>query len=278
MRLAGNAQFGSPNPEAPLPTKAQLLVSVRSVAEARAAIKGGCDILDVKDPSRGALGMADPLVAQSILREARARAFAGPLSLALGEAASWQTGPFCGLALPGGIAEMGTLYLKLGCADCQTPGRLARALREARNRANPANIASVVLVAVAYADWRLANACPPEVVARIAVSLGFGGLLIDTFEKTGGSLFDWLSLPRLQCLGRAARNASLLFALAGKLQIDHVPALRQAGAQVVGIRSAACRHGRRTAPIDARAVRAFKNRLLATANSRPSEEALAPSG
>ncbi|GIS63269.1 MAG: hypothetical protein CM1200mP2_54940 [Planctomycetaceae bacterium] len=37
-----------------------LLVSVRSGQEARAAIEGGCAVLDVKEPAHGPLGMAGP--------------------------------------------------------------------------------------------------------------------------------------------------------------------------------------------------------------------------
>ena len=36
-----------------------LLVSVRSAAEARAALLGGADLIDVKEPLRGSLGAAD---------------------------------------------------------------------------------------------------------------------------------------------------------------------------------------------------------------------------
>ena len=34
----------------------RLLVSVRDVRDARAAVRGGADIVDAKDPRRGALG------------------------------------------------------------------------------------------------------------------------------------------------------------------------------------------------------------------------------
>ena len=37
----------------------KLLVSVRSVAEARIALAGGVDLIDVKEPRRGSLGAAD---------------------------------------------------------------------------------------------------------------------------------------------------------------------------------------------------------------------------
>ena len=36
-----------------------LLVSVRSAAEALAALAGGADVIDVKEPNQGSLGAAD---------------------------------------------------------------------------------------------------------------------------------------------------------------------------------------------------------------------------
>src|SRR5262245_1743855 len=52
---------------------AGLLVSVRSVAEAMVALGAGVDLLDVKEPSRGALGRADWHVIADVARCAAAR-------------------------------------------------------------------------------------------------------------------------------------------------------------------------------------------------------------
>ena len=61
----------------------RLLVSVATAADARAAIEGGADIVDAKDPGAGALGA----VTLDRLREIRdAVAGARPLTAALGEA------------------------------------------------------------------------------------------------------------------------------------------------------------------------------------------------
>ena len=65
----------------------RLLVSVRNADEARAAIAGGCDILDVKEPNHGSLGLASLSDIESINREATKQAV--PCSVALGEAAHW---------------------------------------------------------------------------------------------------------------------------------------------------------------------------------------------
>src|SRR5256886_10873161 len=62
----------------------QLLVSVRSAAEASAAIAGGADIVDAKEPDAGALGA----VSLDVLREVRVVvASKRPLSAATGDAA-----------------------------------------------------------------------------------------------------------------------------------------------------------------------------------------------
>ena len=48
------------NPSSFLRNSPGLLVSVRSAAEAVAALAGGADVIDVKEPDRGPLGAADP--------------------------------------------------------------------------------------------------------------------------------------------------------------------------------------------------------------------------
>src|SRR5438067_683406 len=92
-------------PQAPS-SAMQLLVSVRSQAEALAALAGGAGLIDIKEPAHGALGRADTEVIQEI-----AAAVAGmrPVSAALGE---W-------------VEDTGTMpcadltYIKWGLAGCR---------------------------------------------------------------------------------------------------------------------------------------------------------------
>ena len=60
----------------------RLLVSVRSAAEAEAALRGGADVIDVKEPGRGPLGRADDAVIADVVRLVAGRR---PVSAALGE-------------------------------------------------------------------------------------------------------------------------------------------------------------------------------------------------
>ncbi len=96
---------------------------MRSEAEARVACAGGCDILDVKEPSRGSLGMAPVDVLSQISARLTSTPQAPPLSMALGELAEWPDDrPLP--ALPPGIA-----FLKVGVAGLtrdEVADRLAR--------------------------------------------------------------------------------------------------------------------------------------------------------
>src|SRR4051812_30438336 len=79
-----------------------LLVSVRSAAEAEAALAGGADLIDVKEPARGPLGRADDAVIDAVVASVAGRR---PVSAALGE-----------LAERGGPLPAGCRYVKWGLA------------------------------------------------------------------------------------------------------------------------------------------------------------------
>src|SRR4029077_9754602 len=75
--------------------KSGLLVSVRSAAEAREALSGGADVIDVKDPSHGPLGMARQGVIDEVLSVVAGKVH---VSAALGELIEWRPQP-----IPAGI-------------------------------------------------------------------------------------------------------------------------------------------------------------------------------
>src|SRR5690606_5370379 len=90
----------------------QLLVSVRSPAEVQAAIAGGCDWLDIKEPSRGSLGAADFETIAAICESIEKSARRPPISVALGELNDWSH-PASPPALPGAVC-----FVKLGLSGC----------------------------------------------------------------------------------------------------------------------------------------------------------------
>jgi uncharacterized protein (UPF0264 family) len=220
----------------------RLLVSVVDASEARLALAGGVDVVDVKNPAEGSLGAPAP----GVIADVRAALPAElPLSAAIGDLP----------CLPGtaalaalGAARSGAAYVKLGLWGAETTGEAAAALRAAQD----AVAGEAAVVAVAYADAervRRRPLSPPELVAA-ARRAGVGGCLLDTAVKDGRGLLSWIGATALAELVSEAHDAGLEIALAGELRAEDLPAIRATGADIAGVRSAACRHGRRAAALD----------------------------
>jgi len=223
-----------------------LLVSVRNGAEAVAALEGGADIIDVKEPSRGPLGRADDSTIAEVVRLVGKRR---PVSAALGE---WTE-------RPEPISHRELAFVKWGLA-----GWRGRDWRQSLAKVMTCWCHSPRPVLVAYADWEQADSPPVEEVAEIARQCHCG-LLLDTFCKEPGSiLLDWLSIPRIEDLCRQCRKAAVPIALAGSLGPEQITALRPARPDWFAVRGAACDGSNRNASIEAGRVRELAELLQAT--------------
>jgi len=214
----------------------QLRVSVTSVEEVNAALQGGANIIDVKNPAEGALGAAPPAVLRDV----------GTLvppehvtSAALGESDS-AAGT---LALASyAAASLGVRYVKLGLRT-NNPGdaiKLLQAVQASARLANPA----CGLIALGYADGARIGAISWESLPEIARAAQVEGCMIDTAIKDGHGLFDYCDLPTLERWVDSCRQTGLLCALAGSLALADLPAIRRLRPDVVGFRGAACRGDR----------------------------------
>jgi (5-formylfuran-3-yl)methyl phosphate synthase len=233
----------------PLPA---LLVSVRNLADARAAIEGGCDRLDVKEPLRGPLGMADARVIAEIASLSMQTAARLPCSIALGEIHESQEAE-ASCVLPRGVSD-----IKLGPARLDTPKRWADGWRRALRRFQCESRGSIRRVAVAYADWSAAGALPPERTLATAIEVGSDAFLIDTYGKDSGCLLDVLSPRDLRRLSEMAHRAGMTLALAGSLRLEHMAALVDVRPDVIAVRGAACEDRRRAGDVSTACVRRLK--------------------
>lgn len=246
-RLPGWMRFFSVPDEvsslpAPVPlTSPRLLVSVRSAAEAEAALEGGADLIDVKEPARGPMGAASPEVIEAVVRVVAGRR---PVSAALGELLEERP-------LPEGVSLDYVKWGLAGCASCPDwPSKWRAAVRRLQQ-----TVPGCKPVAVAYADWQRAGSILPEVVATFAWLGQCGAFLLDTWQKDGSTLLDWLSPDAVARLCRDCRQAGVPVAVAGSLKAEQMLALKGVGPDWFAVRGAACRDGRRDAVIDADAVR-----------------------
>jgi uncharacterized protein (UPF0264 family) len=236
-----------------------LLVSVRNLAEARAAIDGGCDRLDVKEPLRGPLGMADDDVIAGIAAfslESPGRDGL-PCSVALGEMEEWrgQRSPF--------VPPRGVTDIKLGPARTQTLEGWTEDWREIFDRLGSRQIEPIRRVAVAYADWREAAAPPPEAILTAAIEFGANAFLIDTCRKDAGGLREVLNHHELRRLATTTRDAGLTFALAGSLRLGDIAPLAEFQPDVIAVRGAACHQGHRSCEVSSECVRRLKAEIRA---------------
>jgi uncharacterized protein (UPF0264 family) len=219
--------------------KPGLLVSVRDATEARAALAGGADVIDVKEPNRGSLGAADSGTISEIVRVVDGRA---TVSIAMGELAE-QNQPENGAnyhSVPKGVS-----LFKLGLANCA--GIRGWQLGWQQTTAAIVAAASTEIlrpVAVIYADWRAAQAPPPPDVLSLAVSHQCPALLIDTWDKSAGTLFEHWSVADLRLFLADVRERSIAVVLAGSLTDKNIARAAQLGPDLVAVRTAACDGGR----------------------------------
>jgi (5-formylfuran-3-yl)methyl phosphate synthase len=228
-----------------------LLVSVRSAAEAEIALAGGAALIDVKEPSRGALGRADDAAVADIVRTVAGRR---PVSAALGE-----------LADGGALAACrGLRFVKWGLASCRATDWRAE-LERRLERPRPQT------VIVAYADWQCAQAPTVEEVVTFACRRPGNVLLIDTHCKDAAklslrrrpTLLDWLAADEVIEICERCRGAGVRVALAGSIGQEEIEALLPARPDWFAVRGAACADDERGSTIQLDRVRALVKTLEA---------------
>ena len=248
----------------------QLLVSVRDAHEALDALRGGADIIDVKEPANGSLGRAAASaiisVADVIVSGIVDSSSAFPLSLALGEVSEWlDPGPTSQIAgVPAVIQRTQPQFLKLGlsglCSSVTAGTDWFDSWMQVRNRIAGEHS----WVAAAYADAIRAQAPAVADICRAAVKSQCRVLLIDTFGKDQSTLLDWLSCHELRQLRTDTAAHGLLLALAGRISAGDLTRLSEFQPDIIAVRGAVCEHGVRTSAISEERVREFRCALQMT--------------
>jgi (5-formylfuran-3-yl)methyl phosphate synthase len=224
----------------------RLLVSVADAREARVAVEGDVDIVDVKNPAEGALGAPAP----GVIERVREVVPPGrPVSAAIGDLPD----------LPGtaalaalGAARSGAAYVKVGLWGTSTTDAAVAVLRAVR--AAVGGDAAVIAAAYADAERVPTGPLPADTVVEVARRARVEGCLLDTAVKDGRGLFEWVTPKALEALVAEGHAAGLEMALAGALRAEELSIVRATGADIAGVRAAACRDGMRTAPLDAERI------------------------
>lgn len=223
----------------------RLLASIRSVEEARLALEGGADIIDLKEPAQGALGRLPDATIRAILA---ATAGKRPVSATIGDL---ELVPESVAAAVRAMAENGVDIVKFGIFSGNAPATIRALAAPARE--------GIRLVAVLFGDRD-----PDFGLIPLCAEAGLLGVMLDTADKKAGPLTSCQDRDALARFVGEARRHGLLTGLAGSLREADIPLLRPLGPDYLGFRSALT-EGSRDAPLDAEALA----RIAACCADRP---------
>jgi len=259
----------------------QLLVSTRSPEEAREALAGGVDFIDVKEPDRGPLGAADIDVRNRIFdlfipdRESSFHGFHAQPAFAFGELSEAERriseeARGCREPTKLGFAVGVSAHVKIGFA-----GERRRSDWDRRflNLPHPSYWhghwgLGWFFVPTAYADDE--NADAPhwrEIVERVYKKQRHRDyFLVDTFDKRT-NFWDALGgKDGVRELFDVCEKEKIDLALAGSLKAEDIDRLAdEIGGlpNIIAVRGAACKDGIRTNPIDRDRVLKLRRRIIA---------------
>ena len=227
----------------------KLLISIRTEIEARIVEPFCVGIIDVKDPTRGALGAADKSVVQRITDQLDTTVL---MSIALGELKD--RSPESGdqrqsdLIDPQKDVELLSRFrfAKIGLAGMASELGMARSNTWQQRWLDFMKLlpGTVKPVGVAYLDSANCDCPPLDAVVEFVESQRVSALLLDTFHKSSGNVISLLGTQKLKQLIRRARNQKITTVVAGSVKVRHLKKLIECEPDFIGVRGAVCNDGR----------------------------------
>jgi dihydroneopterin aldolase len=232
------------------------LASVKNVEEAKIVREGGADIIDVKDPGKGAFGAVTIDTIEAIVA---ALGGSRPISAVVGDQ---PMNPELIVAAAARVAGTGVNYIKVGLFnhDLHRMAACVQALAPLARK--------IKIVAVLFADEK-----PDFAIVPVIAQSGLVGVMLDTAKKTAGRLLDHLDIATLQEFVDRASRHRLLSGLAGSLEWPDVPRLLLLAPDFLGFRRALCAAGERNAVIDTQAVAILRQLIPADAGTSADQPA-----
>jgi uncharacterized protein (UPF0264 family)/CheY-like chemotaxis protein len=234
-----------------------MLASVNSVAEALQALAANVDIIDLKQPALGALGALETDAVKNIVDEINGRC---PVSATIGDLPMQPEIIYQAVKM---MAETGVDYIKIGFfpgGDWQgTIEKLATLPRRSGETMN--------LIAVLFADTQ-----PDFAVIDSLDNAGFKGVMLDTMDKSNGSLTRVMAKTDIAQFVRLAKDRQLLCGLAGSLRLDDIAGLMPYQPDYLGFRGALCLEHNRTAQLHTSSIIRIKQTMESHQNPSQTEK------
>jgi len=209
-----------------------MLASVNCVEEALTVLECGVDIIDLKNPSQGALGALPLDLVKDIVKAIDGQ---GIISATIGDL------PMEVDVVKKGTEDMistGVDIVKIGFFGTENHVECIRALKPYADQ-------GIKLVAVLFAE----NGSVVDLVPEFAAA-GFYGVMVDTAVKNGLTLTDHYSHDDITEFVTAAKKHDLLVGLAGSIKLHHVKLLKPYAPSYLGFRGALCDNHQRTSTLN----------------------------
>lgn len=221
----------------------KMLASVNCLEEAIMAEQADVDIIDLKQPSLGALGALETELVSRIVNSTQ---LTKPISATVGDLPMQANTIFNAVEK---MAATGVDYVKIGFfpeGDWQPIIQQLKSL----TRMN------IKLIAVLFADQN------PDLDSLQSFSqAGFSGVMLDTMNKQNGSLTQVMPLKEIQTFVENSKKYKLLCGLAGSLRLQDIASLKALQADYLGFRGALCSQHQRTSGIDQQALVKIRSAL-----------------
>ena len=212
------------------------LASVSSMQEASTILAVGADIIDIKNPLKGALGAVDPEITKKIVQQVSGRAMT---SATIGDL------PMEAACISSAIDIMqatGVDIIKVGVFDNSVSTDVLQVIEAYTDK-------ECRIVLVYFADLK-----PQLEGFSVLAEAGVYGVMLDTADKTKGSLRTIINDDTLENFVGQAQSSGLLTGLAGSLKLADIQPLLKLKPDYLGFRSALCDKHQRNNTLDIQAA------------------------
>ncbi len=227
-----------------------MLASVTSLSEAVMALEASADIIDLNDPSQGALGALKASISRDIVE---AVGTLGVTSATVGDFPSMV--PAGVVASAQRTVKLGVSYVRVGFWGTTNDAACASALSPL--------CSATRMVAVLFADLSY----DPKLIDTL-YQRGFTSVMLDSARKDGPPLRLLKTELDLALFVRRVQSLGMLAGLAGKLRLPDVAPLLTLRPDYLGFRGALCAAGARPSQLDPHSLAVIRNAVSGVSRSK----------
>ena len=225
-----------------------MLASVSNLDEAKIALQENVDIIDLKDPSQGALGAVTTEVAQEVVKFVSGQCL---VSATIGDLPMQATLISKAIAT---MASTGVDIIKVGVFEELTDEVIAALKVQAIEGAKGINGKQFTIVVVFFVDKGLDSKNMTDLAKA-----GIRGVMLDTADKMKGNLRTHIQDEELQSFVNQAKSHGLLAGLAGSLKASDISPLLELEPDYLGFRGALCQDNSRSQALNSSSVRNIRS-------------------